>query len=571
VTEVARQEGRFWAEALMYRCHPQVARVLHLIADGAVGEVLHVRAALGWGAKPDPASRVVDVGLGGGGILDVGTYPVSLARLVAGAAVAAPFADPETVVGTGALFAPDGADAGAWASCASPRASRPRSPARCAAPLDNTATITGTAGSIVLDDPWTPGRDAGPSDATIRLRRDGAESVEVLRHPEQLFVWEARMATAAVAEGRTEASPPAATHADSVGQARTLDRWRAALGYKVASERAPRVLPGVLPPGLPSIPTVEVAGRPVSSLVMGCDNRDTLAEGAVVWDAYWEAGGRAFDTAHIYGGGRHERVLGEWLALRGVANEATVVVKGAHSPYCLPGAVTPELDRSLDRLGLDRAPLYVLHRDNEDVPVGEFVEALDALVRLGRVGAWGGSNWTPARLRAARGLREGAQGSRRPVSCPTTCRLPSWSAPSGRAASIPTRPKRWRGWPSARSRTWPGRRGHAATSCPRACATACRPRRARRPASAAPPTPSAAARAERLAEVRGTTGAGGGAGLGAGATLPVARSHRAAQRGRARDHAARAGRGPDGGRARLARLASRRPLTGRWTRAQARR
>lgn len=401
VTEVARQEGRLWAEAFMYRCHPQIARILRLIAEGAIGDVIHVRAAFGWGSRFDPASRVHDVAQGGGGILDVGTYPVSLARLIAEAAVGASFADPVTVVGTGTLYAPDGVDAEALGLLRFASGMTAEVACSLRRTLDNTATVTGTAGSIVLEDPWTPGRDAGPSDATIRLRRNGEEIVEVLRHPEQLFVWEARMATAAVAGGLTEAPHPAAGHADSVGNARTLDRWRAALGYKVASERAPRVLPGVLPRGLPSIPAVEVAGIPMSRLVMGCDNRGTLAEGAVVWDAYWEAGGRAFDTAHIYGGGLHERVLGEWLAQRGVAAEAAVIVKGAHSPYCLPGAIGPELDVSLARLRLDRAPLYVMHRDNPDVPVEEFVDVLDALKKAGRIGAWGGSNWTPDRMRAA--------------------------------------------------------------------------------------------------------------------------------------------------------------------------
>ncbi|RKH85296.1 oxidoreductase, partial [Corallococcus praedator] len=152
--------------------------------------------------------------------------------------------------------------------------------------LDNAATITGTAGAIVIDDPWVPGRDAPPSDATIRVRRGGEETVERLACPEQLFVFEARMATRAVAEGALEAPHPAASHADSLGNARTLDRWRACLGYKVASERraTSRALPRVLPPGLPPVPTVAIPGldRPVSQLILGCDNRDTLAEGAVV-------------------------------------------------------------------------------------------------------------------------------------------------------------------------------------------------------------------------------------------------------------------------------------------------
>jgi aryl-alcohol dehydrogenase-like predicted oxidoreductase len=42
-----------------------------------------------------------------------------------------------------------------------------------------------------------------------------------------------------------------------------------------------------------------------------------------------------------------------------------------------------------------------MHRDNPDVPVGEFVDALNQLHRAGRIGAFGGSNWSVARLAEA--------------------------------------------------------------------------------------------------------------------------------------------------------------------------
>ena len=145
---------------------------------------------------------------------------------------------------------------------------------------------------------------------------------------------------------------------------------------------------------------------------MGCDNRDTPAEGAVVWDAWMEAGGTAFDSAFVYGGGRHEAVLGQWIASRGVAEEITVISKGAHSPYCTPRALLAQFEISLGRLQLNHVPIYILHRDNPEVPVGEFVEAVNGLIAEGRVGIWGGSNWTPARLAEAQDYAEakGLQG-----------------------------------------------------------------------------------------------------------------------------------------------------------------
>ena len=73
-------------------------------------------------------------------------------------------------------------------------------------------------------------------------------------------------------------------------------------------------------------------------------------------------------------------------------NIPVVVVKGAHSPYCTPRAIEAQLDMSLERLGLKSAPIYIMHRDNPDVPVGEFVDMLTTLHRKGRIGIFGGSN-----------------------------------------------------------------------------------------------------------------------------------------------------------------------------------
>ena len=57
---------------------------------------------------------------------------------------------------------------------------------------------------------------------------------------------------------------------------------------------------------------------------------------------------------------------------------------------------------SLDRLGLDHAPVYIMHRDNPEVPVAEFVDVLDDLHSRGLIGAIGGSNWSVARFAEAR-------------------------------------------------------------------------------------------------------------------------------------------------------------------------
>ena len=231
---------------------------------------------------------------------------------------------------------------------------------------------------------------------------EGQERRETIASERMLFAFEAEAASAAILAGATAAPYPGMTPTASIGNNAVLDKWRMELGYKTFAEvdGVVRRLPRTLPAAAPRVPltTVEGVKTPVSQLILGCDNRETPAEGAIMWDAWMEAGGTAFDTGFVYGAGHYEAVLGQWIASRGVADDIAVVVKGAHSPYCTPRAIATQLAISLERLRLDRAPIYIMHRDNLDVPVGEFVEAIAALHAKGLVGIWGGSNWTTARF-----------------------------------------------------------------------------------------------------------------------------------------------------------------------------
>ena len=95
--EAARANDVFLMEAFMYRCHPQTRKVVQLVNDGAVGQVRMIRAVFSFHTPYDPASRWYARELGGGGIMDVGCYPASGSRLIAGAAEGKPFLDPVEV------------------------------------------------------------------------------------------------------------------------------------------------------------------------------------------------------------------------------------------------------------------------------------------------------------------------------------------------------------------------------------------------------------------------------------------------------------------------------------------
>jgi aryl-alcohol dehydrogenase-like predicted oxidoreductase len=117
-----------------------------------------------------------------------------------------------------------------------------------------------------------------------------------------------------------------------------------------------------------------------------------------MFDDWFERGGNCFDTAYVYGGGLCEVALGWWVKNRNVRKDVVIIGKGAHTPCCDPRNLTNQLHQSLERQHTDYFDIYMMHRDNLAIPVGEFVEVLNEHVKAGRIKVFGGSNWTLARV-----------------------------------------------------------------------------------------------------------------------------------------------------------------------------
>ncbi|MEV0130831.1 Gfo/Idh/MocA family oxidoreductase [Dactylosporangium sp. NPDC050688] len=85
LVETARSSGVFLMEAMWTRCIPAVRRMIELVAEGAIGAPTAVHADFGMQVPFDEAHRLWSRNLGGGGLYDVGIYPVTFAHLFLGA------------------------------------------------------------------------------------------------------------------------------------------------------------------------------------------------------------------------------------------------------------------------------------------------------------------------------------------------------------------------------------------------------------------------------------------------------------------------------------------------------
>jgi aryl-alcohol dehydrogenase-like predicted oxidoreductase len=164
------------------------------------------------------------------------------------------------------------------------------------------------------------------------------------------------------------------------------------------------------------------SGVVVTRIVLGCGNfggigskpalfgRGTTQDEAFrLLDKAWELGVTTLDTADAYGGGRSESYIGEWLRTKSPdVRDRVVLVTKTFNPMA-EGAdhglsrarIRRQVESSLERLGVERVPLYMAHDFDPDVPQEETLTAFDELVREGTLGAVGASNFGAEQLAEA--------------------------------------------------------------------------------------------------------------------------------------------------------------------------
>lgn len=145
--------------------------------------------------------------------------------------------------------------------------------------------------------------------------------------------------------------------------------------------------------------------KEVSRIAFGCAIAPMLAGENVhnLLDACVDMGINTFDTAENYG--LSEVSLGNWIRERKNRDDLVIISKGCH-PYDGKDRVNPEelikdIEASFARLGTDYIDIYLMHRDDFKIEPGTMVEILNEYHKAGRIGAFGGSNWTHERIELA--------------------------------------------------------------------------------------------------------------------------------------------------------------------------
>ncbi|MCL1792525.1 MAG: aldo/keto reductase [Oscillospiraceae bacterium] len=142
-------------------------------------------------------------------------------------------------------------------------------------------------------------------------------------------------------------------------------------------------------------------------------------------DFFVEKGGNFIDTANVYGKwlahkkNSNEMMLGKWMQNRKNRDKIVLASKAAHPdlsamniPRMSREEINSDLEESLSALQTDCLDIFWLHRDAENIPVGEIMETLLEIRKSGKARYFGCSNWKPQRIEQALAYaaKKGAKG-----------------------------------------------------------------------------------------------------------------------------------------------------------------
>ncbi len=131
--------------------------------------------------------------------------------------------------------------------------------------------------------------------------------------------------------------------------------------------------------------------KKISKLILGNDKQKKYNSAVKLWDCFYENGGNVFDNSIYYRNGESEKFLGKWIKSRDIEKNIVIISKvGEESSH--PSEISSLLQISLGRLNLNTVDILILHHHNKQVPISEYVDALNEIKFSGKIKIFGISN-----------------------------------------------------------------------------------------------------------------------------------------------------------------------------------
>ena len=399
--DISRKNNTLLMEAFMYKIHPQTQKLMKVIQENLTSP-LNIRAEFCFSVDVPESHRLVNKELGGGSILDIGCYPMSISRHAVGAVHGKNFMNPVSIEGQGELNS-QGIDLNASATLVFEDGSVAKVKSATNLSTASDVEISDGETTVTINQPWHCGEFTDRKSQIKLKKANGDEELIDITTDKGLYALEIDHFSETFKDQNIESN--LIPHNDSHGNMIALDTWRKALKVVYDEDRGERrKLPIISQENSrESLPILRIPGldKELSRVVFGCDNQSDTNHAFAMFDHFYKKGGNVFDTAYIYNNGKSDFYLGSWIESRDLREKVVVLGKGAHTPDCLPEKIRPQLEETLSRMSTSYLDIYCLHRDNESLPVEGFIDTLNELKDEGLIKIFGASNWSLERFKAA--------------------------------------------------------------------------------------------------------------------------------------------------------------------------
>ena len=229
-----KNKNIFFSEAFMYRYHPQISKIVDLLKNNVIGNLVSMESLFGFDAlgrkkifgiklnklkkKPDRNNRLYNKELGGGAILDLGCYPVSFSILIASLISKFDFIKTK-VLNKKKEIGPTGVDMNSFAELYFENNFKSTVGASLTQNLGKKTKIVGTKGELVLNDTWSP---FNPS--LIQINGENKETIEIECH-DNIYTYEIEALSKCILENKKEPDFPGITLNETLKNMKILDEW----------------------------------------------------------------------------------------------------------------------------------------------------------------------------------------------------------------------------------------------------------------------------------------------------------------------------------------------------------
>jgi predicted dehydrogenase len=233
VIDEVKKQNVFYMEGFMYRCHKQTKKLIEILKDKEIGQVKLIEASFCYHAVYNAEEIARKKISGGGGILDVGCYPVSMARLIAGIENNVEAIMPLEVQGMAHIGDESAYDEWAVANLKFQGDILAQVSTSVSVEHRNDLRIFGSEGSIYIPSPWVPG-GAGPGITSIFIKYTGNREIKEIKVETSIGLYAQEIDT--VVENIQFKEAKEMNWQDTLCNMKTIELWRNAVGIQSVSD-----------------------------------------------------------------------------------------------------------------------------------------------------------------------------------------------------------------------------------------------------------------------------------------------------------------------------------------------